>query len=89
VLVFFSSQLKAVLIPVGAPVESGSVPVATLAGVAWSVTARLHNIDFTRCGPRSKLVSLGKHPNGGPKPVALGELGIDLNTAILGIERVY
>ena len=71
VLVFLGSQLKAVLIIVGAPVESGSEPVVTLAGVPRSVTARLHNIDFTRCRPRSKLVSLGKHPNCGPEPVTL------------------
>jgi len=89
VLVLKMSHLIAILIPAGTPVKSGTEPVVTLTGVAWSIAARLHNINFTRCWPRSILVSFGKHPNGRPEPVTLRELSIDLNTAVLGRERVY
>jgi len=89
VLVLKMSHLIAILIPAGTPVKSGTEPVVTLTSVAWSIPARLHDINFTRCGPRSIFVSFGKHPNGRPEPVTLRELSIDLNTAVLGRERVY
>ena len=47
------------------------------------VSARLHNVDLTGSRPVHIDVVLGKHPNRGPEPVALGKLSLHLNAAVL------
>ena len=80
------SSLELILIPVGTPMKSGSKFIVTASRIARTVTARLHDVDFTRSGPVSVLVVLGKQPNCGPQPVALRELSSHLKAAILECE---
>ena len=60
------SSLELILIPVGTPVKSGSKFIVTASRIARTVTTRLHDVDFTRGGPVSVLVVLGKQPDCGP-----------------------
>ena len=80
------SSLELILIPVGTPMKSGSKFIVTASRIARTVTTRLHDVDFTRSGPVSVLVVLGKQPNCGPQPVALRELSSHLKAAILECE---
>jgi len=60
------SSLELILIPVGTPVKSGSKFIVAASRIARTVTTRLHDVDFTRSGPVSILVVLGKQPDCGP-----------------------
>ncbi len=73
-------------IPGGSPVEGGSELVVAAGGARSVVTARLHDVNLTRGRPSAICLILGKHPNGGPQEITLGELSLDLNLSILEVE---
>ncbi len=79
-------SLELILIPIGTPMKSGGKFVVATSGIARAVATRLHDVDFTRSGPVSILVVLGKQPDCGPQPVSLRELSSHLKAAILECE---
>lgn len=55
--------------------------VAALA-VREVVAAGLHDVELAGPRPRPVHAVRGQHPDGGPQPVALGQLGLDLDAAV-------
>lgn len=53
-----------------------------------NVSSAFHDVDLTTGWPLSVLVVSGKRPNGGPEPISLGKLGLDLDSAVLESEGV-
>ena len=53
-----------------------------------NVSSALHDVDLTAGWPFSVLVVSGERPDGGPEPVSLGQLGLDLDSAVLEGEGV-
>lgn len=53
-----------------------------------NVSSAFHDVDLTTGWPLSVLVVSGKRPNGGPEPISLGQLGLDLDSAVLESEGV-
>lgn len=66
-----------------APVKRRRDDVVAALGVSVVVTAGLDDIDLARRWPGSVSVLDGHHPDGGPEPVALRQLGSHLDAAIL------
>jgi hypothetical protein len=62
--------------------------VAATSGAVNTVTAGFNDVDFTGSGPGAVFVVLGKHPDGGPEPITLGELCNNLNAAVLEVETL-
>ena len=52
-------------------------------GISPVVTTGLHDVDLARRGPCTISILDGHHPDSGPQPVTYGQLGSDLDTAIL------
>ncbi len=53
-----------------------------------NISATFHDVDLTTGRPLSVLIVAGKAPDSRPKPVSLGQLGLDLNTTVLEIEGI-
>jgi len=68
---------------VGTPVESAAHDIVAALSVGVVVSAGLHDINFTRTRPGTVYIVLGQHPDGGPQPVTLRELGLDLDATEL------
>lgn len=65
------------------PVEGGGDDVVATHRVSVVVATRLCDVDLTGRGPGTVGVVHGQHPDGGPHPVTSGQLGYDLDTAVL------
>lgn len=86
-----ASAPVAVVLLIGTPVKSTSDNVVSAGSIAVVVASGLSNINFARCGPRSKCIVDRQHPNGGPKPVALWHRRYNLDTTVFdgcAFERV-
>lgn len=56
--------------------------------VAGVISSGFHDIDFSRCRPRTILVVGREHPDCWPEPVTLRELGFHFNSAVLELEAL-
>lgn len=64
------------------PVQRRGDDVVSTLRIGVVISSRLDDVDFARCGPRAVRVGDGQHPDGGPEPVAGGELGGDFDAAV-------
>lgn len=72
-----------VVVGVRSPVECRRDNVVTTLRVGVVVTAGLHQVNLTRRRPWAVGVVDRHHPNGRPEPVTCGQLGLDLDAAVL------
>lgn len=69
-----------------AVVQTAANVIGALGGIGGTVAARLKNIDLSAHRPGTVLRGVfGKHPDGGPKPVAPRKFGADLDLAVLDV----
>ena len=61
----------------------GEVSEDVLSLVRGAVSTGLHDVDLTGPGPLAVGVVDGKHPQGGPEPVAKRQFGDNLDLAVL------
>ena len=71
-----------VILLVGSPMESAGDNVVSAGRIGVIIAARLGDIDFAGCGPRSECIVDGQHPDGGPEPVTLWHFGYNLDTTV-------
>jgi len=81
-----SGLLITIGIPGGSPMQSGGELVVATSSARGVVTARLHDVDLTGCGPSAISLILGKHPNSGPEEVTLRKLCFDFDLSVLEVE---
>ena len=86
--ILLGGLLVTICVPCGTPVEGRAELVVATSRARGAVTARLHNVNLTRGGPATVCFVDGKQPDGGPEPVTLGQLSLDLNLAVLERELV-
>lgn len=65
------------------PVQRTGVRIPPAFRISVIVSSALHNINFSRGGPRAVGVILWHHPNGRPQPIANGKLSSNLDSPIL------
>lgn len=66
-------------------VQRAADDVVATGGVRVVVAARLHDVDLARPRPVAVGCVLGQHPDGGPQPVALGQLRHHLHPSKLDV----
>jgi hypothetical protein len=64
------------------PVRGSIVDIAATFGVFGAVTTRLHDVNLATSRPVTVHRVLRHHPDGGPKPVALGKLCNNLDLTV-------
>ena len=72
----------AIILLIGTPVKSTSDDVVAAGRICVVIASRLGNINFARCGPRSKGIVDWQHPDCGPKPITHGHCSYNFNTTV-------